>query len=92
MIDLPPIPHPQSEPFPGEPLLADGWAYRDMPRVTEETFNKFLEIVGQENTRFLTIAKYRGPNATMRGQLLISPTGMERLKAHAVTRPHRVSE
>jgi hypothetical protein len=73
--------HPEGEPFPGETLIADGWVYRDLPCMTQEAFNKFLDILGEENARFLTFARYS--DKAVRGQLLISPAGMERLKAHS---------
>lgn len=78
---VPALPHPAGEPFPGETLIADGWIYRDLPRMTQEAFNHFLDILGEENARFLTFARYSGD--AVRGQLLMSPAGMERLKAHS---------
>jgi hypothetical protein len=69
---------PQSEPFPGETLIADGWVYRDLPRMTTDAFEKLWNIVGHDQTRFLTFAKY--PDGAVRGQVLISPAGMKRLK------------
>jgi hypothetical protein len=78
---------PKTEPFPGETLIADGWVYRDLPKMTQEAFNTFLDILGEENARFLTFARY--PDKAVRGQFLMSPAGMERLKAHSVSRPDR---
>jgi hypothetical protein len=71
---------PQSEPFPGETLIADGWIYRDVPKMSQENFNRLLDILGAENVRFLTFARY--PDKTVRGQFLLSPAGMERVKAY----------
>ena len=36
--------HPTREPFPGETLLADGWEYRDLPRMTPEYFDKLIAM------------------------------------------------
>jgi hypothetical protein len=71
--------YPTSEPFPGETIVADGWIYRDLPRMTQEAFNQFLDIVGEENVRFLTFARYK-PEQAVRGQCFISPIGLDRLK------------
>lgn len=70
-----------TEPFPGETLIADGWVYRDLPRLTQDAFDKFLGILGAENARFMTFARY--PDQSVRGQLLMSPAGMDRLKAYS---------
>jgi hypothetical protein len=75
---------PQTEPFPSETLIADGWIYRDLPKMTPEAFDKFMAILGDENARFLTFARY-GREA-VRGQLLISPSGMSRLKDYSNSR------
>jgi hypothetical protein len=72
-------PLPEGEPFPGETLRADGWVYRDLPRMTPDAMEKFLGIVGTEEVRWLTRASY--PDGSTRGQLLISPQGMENMKA-----------
>lgn len=37
---------PDGEPFPGETLRADGWVYRDLPRMTPEWFDKFVNAAG----------------------------------------------
>lgn len=78
------MPLPPGEPFPNETLVADGWTYRDLPRMTQEAFDKFLGVLGEENARFLTFARY--PDGAVRGQLLLSPAGMERLVAHAAVK------
>lgn len=75
---------PDSEPFPGETLMADGWVYRDLPKMTQEALNKFLDIVGEENTRWLSFARYKPAN-DVRGQLLISPAGMDRMRSYSLT-------
>ena len=72
-------PLPEGEPFPGETLRADGWVYRDLPRLTYDAFDLFVSIVGEDNIRWLTRADYG--NAT-RGQCFISPDGMRNMKLH----------
>lgn len=54
-----------------------GWKYKDLPRMVPELFYKFIEIVGQENLHWLAVANY---GDTLRGQVLISPDGMEILR------------
>jgi hypothetical protein len=72
-----------NEPFPGETLIADGWQYRDLPRMTEDALETLTSIIGAENMRWLTKARYETENGVaVRGQCLISPTGFERMKAH----------
>lgn len=71
---------PTSEPFPGETLLADGWEYRDLPRMTPEYFDKFVALIGEENIRWLTLAECG--DGCKRGQLFVSPTGLERARAY----------
>jgi hypothetical protein len=73
------IPMPNSEPFPGKTYIADGWVYRDLPRLSYEMFDKFVDIVGEENMVWLTEADY---GDSKRGQLLVSPAGMERVRNH----------
>lgn len=71
---------PNTEPFPGETLLADGWQYRDLPKLSYELFDQLVEWIWEENIRWLTVADYGN---SKRGQFLISPDGIERLKARA---------
>lgn len=78
MLDAMPL--PEGEPFPGETLRADGWQYRDLPRLSYEMFDYFVSIVGEENIRWLTMADYGN---SKRGQLFISPTGFANMKAHS---------
>lgn len=70
-------PLPEGEPFPGETIRADGWEYRDLPRMTPELFDRFIGIVGEANIRWLSFANY---GATMRGQCFISPVGLQNLR------------
>lgn len=76
------MPLPTSEPFPGETLMADGWQYRDLPRMTPAAMDLFVSIVGASEIRWLTKASY---GDSVRGQCLISPKGFENMKAHANT-------
>jgi hypothetical protein len=73
------IPMPDIEPFQGEALLADGWQYRDLPRMTPDAMDKFKSIVGEVNLRWLSFADY---GHAQRGQVLISPAGMESMQKH----------
>jgi hypothetical protein len=52
------------------------WKYVDLPRMTHEFFNEFVNIVGEENLHWLTVAVY---SSTTRGQVLISPAGRMRI-------------
>lgn len=54
------------------------WKYMDLPRTTEEIFNEFVELVGEENIKWVTKAKYK--NGDRRGQILLSPAGAERIE------------
>lgn len=77
--------HPSfNDPFipPGEPVLGknyreQGYAYKDLPRLSLEYFDKFIELVGEDNIVWLTFADY---GDAKRGQVLISPEGLERIR------------
>jgi hypothetical protein len=78
------MPLPAGEPFKGETLLADGWQYRDLPRMTEDALEKLMGIIGSENLRWLTQARYETEQGVaVRGQCLISPAGFANMKAHS---------
>jgi hypothetical protein len=77
------MPLPEGEPFAGETLRADGWEYRDLPRMTPEYFDKLIEIIGEKNIRWLTFADY---GDTKRGQFFISPDGLKNVRAHVAAR------
>ena len=65
-------------------LGTDGWVYRDIPRLLNADWDKFLGIVGDGNHKLLVGSS----NGTKRrGQIMISPAGMERLKEHAASHP-----
>lgn len=60
----------------------ENWVYRDLPKMREDFFDKFVELVGSENIAWITQAKYEYEDGIYkRGQLFISPEGIERLKA-----------
>lgn len=66
------------------------WKYGDLPKLTKEYFDKFVEIVGEDNIRWLTYVKYpanfrkwNNPEDLYRGQYLLSPAGQVRAKAYA---------
>ncbi|WP_435018430.1 hypothetical protein TA3x_000404 [Tundrisphaera sp. TA3] len=80
------LPMPDTEPFPGETLIADGWQYRDTPPMLEQLWDELLGIIGEGNYRLLTLMKrtFRDDDRLYkRGQMLISPAGIENLKARA---------
>lgn len=71
------------EPFVGETYLQDGWVYRDPSKMTSALWNEFLGIIGEGNYRLMSHAKYHGSGEVYeRGQLLISPAGMDNLTSH----------
>jgi hypothetical protein len=77
-------PLPPGEPIKGKTYMADGWTYGDLPRMAPAFFDQFVEIVGAENLRWLTLANYGGPNGpSKRGQYLMSPEGQDRLREYA---------
>lgn len=64
-----------------------GWVYKDFPKSFPVTFEKVMKIIGEENMKVLSFAQYpfsdeRFPeeDRLVRGQFLISPTGMENLQ------------
>lgn len=67
---------PSGEPVPGKNYREQGYAYKDLPRLTPEYFEKFIELVGEDNIVWLTFADY---GDTKRGQILISPAGLDRI-------------
>lgn len=72
------MPLPEGEPFVGETIRADGWVYRDLDRMTPDAWEQLRGIIGDENIRMMTWANY---GKSVRGQIWISPTGIENLKA-----------
>lgn len=75
---------PDTEPFIGETLIADGWQYRDTPPMLAHLWDELLSAIGEGNYRLMTLMErtYKGEERLFkRGQMLISPTGIENLKA-----------
>lgn len=70
---------PAGEPVKGQTYRADGWVYRDLPRMTPEYFDQLIDLVGESNIVWLTKADY---GDSRRGQLLISPEGMRNIAAY----------
>lgn len=70
---------PSGEPVNGKTYRADGWVYRDLPRMAAEYFDQLVALIGDENIVWLSLADY---GATKRGQLLISPSGMKNISAY----------
>jgi hypothetical protein len=60
-------------------LFAEGWEYRDLPRMTPKAMEKFVGIVDEKEIQWLTRVCYE--NGAVRGQLLISPQGMRNMKS-----------
>lgn len=80
---------PNSEPFPGETLRADGWQYRDVPPMLPELWKELMDIIGEGNVRLLTFAErtYKGDDRVyVRGQMFISPAGLKNAEEHAAAR------
>lgn len=69
---------PPGEPVKGKTYRADGWVYRDLPRMEYELFDAIKDVIGEDNIVWLALSDYGG---AMRGQALLSPTGVERLRA-----------
>ena len=63
-----------------EQMGKPGWKYRDLPRMTPETLNMLVMIIGEENIEWITHASY--DDGSCRGQILISPLGMDALGAY----------
>ena len=60
-----------------QPELA-GWTYRDLPRMTKRCLDDLIGVLGESNIKFITFADYG--NNSVRGQVMISPDGMNNLK------------
>lgn len=61
-----------------DPSMAEyhDWHYRDLPRMSQESLDALKNIIGESNLKWLTFADY---GTSVRGQVLISPNGMEAL-------------
>ncbi len=78
------LPMPDTEPFIGETLRADGWVYRDTPPMLEDFWKRLLDTMGEGNYRLMTYAErtFKGDDRLyIRGQMFVSPAGIENLKS-----------
>jgi len=57
------------------------WTYRDQSWMRSSDWEQFIDIAGEENIALLA-ATAKGD--LMRGQFLISPEGIERVKRHSL--------
>lgn len=76
---------PTGEPFPGKPYMAEGWIYKDLPKMELTFIRQLKELVGDENIVWLT---YSSNSQFARGQLLLSPEGQRLLKEYLEARNH----
>lgn len=67
---------PPGEPIPGKTYRADGWAYIDFPRIESHIWEALIEFLGEHYVP-LSLANY---GRTARGQLLVSPAGLDLLR------------
>lgn len=76
---------PPGEPVEGKTYRADGWAYLDVPRVVPEGWDLMVERAGADNIVVLAMTQgsTRDGQAYVRGQVLVSPEGLEALRAAA---------
>lgn len=60
------------------------WTYKDLPKLSVGVLEMFRAVAGDENLRWLSQAEYRYPNGSVavRGQVMISPAGMENLRQY----------
>lgn len=59
----------------------ENWQYRDLPKMTNDLFNKVITIIGSDNIVWITFTKSQHKGETyQRGQLWISPIGLENLR------------
>lgn len=72
---------PPGEPIPGKTYRADGWAYIDPGcRLSTEAWEVFIDSFGEDEIVPLAVSSGIHPSdgkPFIRGQLLVSPRGME---------------
>lgn len=74
---------PPGEPVTGKTFRADGWQYVDLPsRLTFAFKDEFFAIIGEGNY-FILVESFSRQDDWWRGQILISPDGQRRMKAHS---------
>jgi hypothetical protein len=57
------------------------WTYKDLPRMTRPLLDEFIQLVGEENIKWITFADY--DNGSVRGQVILSPTAMAAIEKTA---------
>lgn len=60
------------------------WTYKDLPRMSSELMVEFKFVVGEDNLHWITFAEY--PGRVCRGQVMISPDGINRIKNYQTDR------
>lgn len=67
--------------------VKDDWIYRDIPWCYDQVMQEVLEKIGHENYVAVALSRMPDPHdpgvVIARGQFLISPAGVENLKANA---------
>lgn len=81
---------PDGEPIPGKTYRADGWSYFDLPgKATPKMWNYLLGIIGKVDEDYIILIESEGDSKNgpwKRGQLLISPKGMENVRNHVLSK------
>lgn len=57
------------------------WTYRDLPRMHPENLDSLVQIIGEDEIYWITMAEYG--DGSVRGQILISPLGMKALEMYS---------
>lgn len=74
---------PEGEPIIGKTYIADGWQYRDIPNLSPKMWDYLFSMIGNENEHYVFLStssiERNGELWAKRGQILISPIGMENL-------------
>lgn len=63
----------------------EGWTYRDLPNMLPEFWHRLLDWIGMNEYKLITQAERTWPDGTttVRGQILISPKGLENLSRNS---------
>ena len=80
--------HNATEEAMNEAFKTTGWFYRDINWMTLPYFDQMLEIIGEDNYKIITgtvRSDWEG-GPFRRGQVLISPQGMENVKEWSAKR------
>lgn len=72
--------------FPSNPELHD-WVFRDIPWCTTSAWAELMFLIGEGNVRHVATSsqKIQG-EPSVRGQVIISPAGLDNLRAELVRR------